>query len=128
LFYEKSTQELKEASMGNPDITSVSHIYDAMAKDYERHAAESVYNAHYDRPAVLGLLPPVQNQQVLDIGCGPGLYAAWLLEHRAEVVGFDISSEMVKRAQLRVGDRGTFYQHDTPNRLPSRPMPLLTSQ
>lgn len=98
--------------MGHPDIMSVSSIYDAIAKDFERHATESVYNAYYDRPAVLSLLPPVQGQRVLDIGCGPGLYAVWLIEHGAQVVGFDISAEMVERARQRVGDRGMFYRHD----------------
>ncbi|GHO90057.1 methyltransferase [Reticulibacter mediterranei] len=98
--------------MSTPDITSVSSSYDALALDFERHASQSVYNAYYDRPAVLSLLPSIQGKRVLDIGCGPGLYAAWFIEHGAQVVGFDISGEMVERARLRVGDRGTFYQHD----------------
>lgn len=98
--------------MDKPDITSVSSIYDAIASDFERHATQSIYNAYYDRPAVLSLLPPVQGRRVLDIGCGPGLYAAWLIEHGAQVTGFDISSEMVELARQRLGDRATFYQHD----------------
>ena len=97
--------------MSTPDIRSVSS-YDAIAEDYERHATRSVYNAYYDRPAVFSLFPPVQGKRVLDIGCGPGLYAAGLIERGAQVVGFDISGEMVERARRRVGDRGTFYQHD----------------
>ena len=98
--------------MGDPDIASVSSIYDALAKDFESHATQSVYNAYYDRPAVLSLLPPVQGKRVLDIGCGPGLYTAWLIEHGAQVVGFDISGEMVERARQRIGERAIFYQHD----------------
>ncbi len=108
--------------MSDPDITSVSSIYDALAQDFESHATESVYNAYYDRPAVLSLLPPVQGKRVLDIGCGPGLYAMWLIEHGAQVVGCDISVEMVKRSQQRVGDRGIFYQHDI-----SQPLSFATS-
>jgi len=98
--------------MSTPDITSVSSTYDAIAQDFERHATNSVYNAYYDRSAVLCLLPPVQGKRVLDIGCGPGLYASWLIEHGAQVVGFDISAAMVERARQRVGERGRFYQHD----------------
>lgn len=98
--------------MNTPDITSVSSIYDAIAQDFERHASEGLYNAYYDRPAVLSLLPPIQGKQVLDIGCGPGLYADWLVEHGAQVVGFDISGKMVERARQRIGERGRFYQHD----------------
>jgi len=107
--------------MGKPDITSIASIYNTIAKDFERHAAEGVYNAYYDRPAVLGLLPPVEGKRVLDIGCGPGLYAAWLIEHGAQVVGFDISTEMVELARKRVGDRALFYQHDISQPFPFAP-------
>ena len=98
--------------MGEPDITSIASVYGNMAAEFEQHAASSLYNAYYDRPAVLSLLPPVQGKRVLDIGCGPGLYADWLVEHGAQVVGFDISSEMVERARQRVGERAVLYQHD----------------
>lgn len=98
--------------MGEPDIASISSIYDAMAGNFEEHAAKGLYNAYYDRPAVLSLLPPVEGKRVLDIGCGPGLYAQWLVEHGASVVGIDISGEMVERARQRLGERATFYQHD----------------
>ncbi len=98
--------------MNTPDITSVRYIYDEMASDYANHAAKSFYNAYYDRPAVLSLLPPVEGKRVLDIRCGPGLYAQWLVKHGAEVVGFDISAEMVTLARQRVGEHSEFYQHD----------------
>ena len=49
--------------------------YDEMGCRYERYAAGSAYNAHYDRPAVLATLGPVTGQRVLDAACGPGLYA-----------------------------------------------------
>ena len=54
-------------------------------------ALKSVYNAYYDRPTVLSLLPRVQGKRSLDIGCGPGLYTAWLIEHGApgDLVYFD---------------------------------------
>ncbi|HLZ58314.1 MAG TPA: class I SAM-dependent methyltransferase [Ktedonosporobacter sp.] len=98
--------------MSNPDITSVSSIYDALAQDFEHHATENVHNAYCDRPAVLSLLPPVQSKRVLDMGCGPGWYAAWLIEHGAQVVGFDISAQMVEQARQHMGDKAIFYQHD----------------
>jgi ubiquinone/menaquinone biosynthesis C-methylase UbiE len=98
--------------MSNPDITSVSSTYDALAQDYERHVTENVHNAYCDRPAVLSLLPPVQGKRALDMGCGPGWYAAWLVEHGAQVVGLDISAQMVEQARQRLGDQATFHQHD----------------
>ncbi|MGH3772666.1 MAG: class I SAM-dependent methyltransferase [Pseudonocardiaceae bacterium] len=79
--------------------------YDEMGSDYERHAADSAYNAHYDRPAVLAALGPVTGQRVLDAACGPGLYAESLLAAGAEVVGFDASQAMVDLARQRLGQR-----------------------
>lgn len=42
--------------------------YQAMGTDFARHAEDSAYNAHYDRPAVLAALGPVQVRRVLDAG------------------------------------------------------------
>jgi SAM-dependent methyltransferase len=80
-------------------------VYDEMGSDYERHAAGSASNAHYDRPAVLAALGPVSGQRVLDAACGPGLYAELLLAAGAEVVGFDASRTMVNLARERLGQR-----------------------
>jgi len=79
--------------------------YDRMAAEFLAHAEDGAYNAHYDRPTVLGLLGDVSGLRVLDAGCGPGLYAEELLARGAEVVGFDASTAMVELARARVGDR-----------------------
>ena len=84
--------------------------YDAMGEHFARHAADGAYNAHYDRPAVLQALGPVQGLRVLDAGCGPGLYAEALLERGAEVTGFDASPVMVELARRRVGQRARVDQ------------------
>src|SRR5215470_11847015 len=54
--------------------------YDRMGLSFQQHAADSAYNAHYDRPAMLAALGPVAGRQVLDAACGPGLYLRELLE------------------------------------------------
>jgi len=48
--------------------------YDRMGLSFQEHAADSAFNAHYDRPAVLAALGPVTGRRVLDAACGPGLY------------------------------------------------------
>jgi 2-polyprenyl-3-methyl-5-hydroxy-6-metoxy-1,4-benzoquinol methylase len=63
--------------------------YDAFADDFLEHARDSLFNAHYDRPACLNLLGDVAGLRVLDAACGPGLYAAELAGRGAEVIGFD---------------------------------------
>src|SRR6202034_72539 len=79
--------------------------YDRMGLSFQQHAADSPYNAHYDRPAVLAALGPVRGRQVLDAACGPGLYLRELLERGAEVTGFDASPVMVSLARQRMAGR-----------------------
>ena len=77
--------------------------YDGIGDQYRRHAEDSSYNAHYDRPAVLDALGEVADLDVLDAGCGPGLYLTELLIRGARVTGFDASREMVDLARTRIG-------------------------
>ena len=85
--------------------------YEVFADDFRGHAADGVYNAHYDRPACLALLGDLAGRRVLDAACGPGLYAAELTARDAEVVGFDQSPRMVALAQRQVPN-GEFGVHD----------------
>ncbi len=81
-----------------------------MGADYERHAADSAFNAHYDRPAVLAALGPVGGRRVLDAACGPGLYTAELLAAGAEVTAFDASAAMLELARKRAAGRARIDQ------------------
>jgi SAM-dependent methyltransferase len=79
--------------------------YDKMGLSYRQHAADSAYNAHYDRPAVLAALGPVTGLQVLDAACGPGFYLRELLDRGAEVCAFDASPVMVNLARQQTAGR-----------------------
>lgn len=92
--------------------------YDAFADDFERHAANSPYNAYYDRPATLGLLGDVQDKDVLDAGCGPGFYSDELVRRGARVIGFDQSMQMVRLARARLGERAVIRHGDLDHALP----------
>jgi len=70
-----------------------------MGLSFQEHAADSAFNAHYDRPAVLAALGPVTGRRVLDAACGPGLYLRELLERGATVSAFDASPVMVTLAR-----------------------------
>lgn len=87
-------------------------MYDAFADSFALHAEGSAHNAHYDRPAVLGLLGDVAGCRVLDVGCGSGLYAAELARLGAEVIGFDSSAKLVEHARQRVRDAADLRVHD----------------
>lgn len=92
-------------------------MYDGFADSFAVHAEHSAYNAHYDRPAVLGLLGDVDGRRVLDVGCGSGLYAAELAQRGADVVGFDNSAKLVQHARQRAGSRADLRVHDVRNPL-----------
>lgn len=86
--------------------------YDGYAETFAAEAADSPYNAHYDRPVVLDLLGDVNGRRVLDAGCGPGLYLSKLIAKGAEVIGVDQSSDMIRQARRRLGPAVALRRHD----------------
>ncbi|HMK10938.1 MAG TPA: methyltransferase domain-containing protein [Acidimicrobiales bacterium] len=87
-------------------------VYDAMSEWWDHQAEDGFYNAHYDRPAVLGLCGDVSGLQVLDLGCGTGLYIVELVARGAHVIGVDGSAEQLARARARVGADVELIEHD----------------
>ena len=67
--------------------------YDTMGRDYQQHAADGAYNAHYDRPAVLAALGPIRGLRVLDAACGPGLYTQELVARGAPASPLDVPAD-----------------------------------
>ena len=94
--------------------------YDAMGSAFERHAADSAYNAHYDRPAVLATLGQVRGVRVLDAACGPGFYTEELVARGAQVAAFDASPVMVDLARRRMGGRARIVRAVLGEPLPYR--------
>ncbi len=86
--------------------------YEALADGYAKWAGTKAHNAYYERPAMLALLPDVAGLRVLDAGCGPGMYAEWLLDHGADVVCVDASPKMLEHARTRVGGRAEIIEAD----------------
>jgi SAM-dependent methyltransferase len=89
--------------------------YDTIAARYAAEIDGRPWNALYERPATLALLPAVDRQDVLDAGCGHGWYAEWLVRHGARVVAVDRSAAMVALAQQRLEGRGRVIQGDVGN-------------
>ena len=59
----------------NPRMAlNVAFSYDDTADAYAAGVDSRPYNALYERPAMLDLLPPLPGTRVLDAGCGPGWY------------------------------------------------------
>ena len=86
--------------------------YDGIAGRYAAEIDSRPWNALYERPTTLSMLPAVSNIDVLDAGCGHGWFADWLVRHGARVVAVDRSAAMVALAQQRLGDRARVIQGD----------------
>jgi 2-polyprenyl-3-methyl-5-hydroxy-6-metoxy-1,4-benzoquinol methylase len=66
-------------------------MYTTHATQYAEAIADNVYNANLDRPSLLSMMPDVRGKEVLDLGCGPGEYAAELVGSGASVTALDAS-------------------------------------
>jgi len=86
--------------------------YDTIADLYVADIDRRPWNALYERPATLALLPDVHGKDVLDAGCGHGWYCSWLLANGARVVGVDRSARMADLAAARVGSSARIIHGD----------------
>jgi ubiquinone/menaquinone biosynthesis C-methylase UbiE len=96
--------DLDGAERERPMVSGVGKYpqYDVFADEFLSHASQGFFNAFYDRPACLELLGDVSGARVLDVACGPGLYAEELVKRGATVVGFDQSPRMIELCRARV--------------------------
>ncbi len=79
--------------------------YDGIADGYAAGVETAPYNALYERPAMLAMMPPVEGRRVLDAGCGSGMYCELLLDRGARVTGVDESARMLEHARTRLAGR-----------------------
>jgi ubiquinone/menaquinone biosynthesis C-methylase UbiE len=102
----------QEGALG--DGARTARQYDAMAGPYSDYNEVNAANGHYERPATMAALSAIglDGKRVLEIGCGSGRLTEWMIEAGAEVTAFDVSSEMVKLATERIGDRARILRHD----------------
>lgn len=75
--------------------------WESVARRWHKGLAERAdsYHASVVAPNLLRVLKPVKGMHVIDIGCGDGFITHEMAAYGAEVVGTDISPEMVKLAQ-----------------------------
>jgi SAM-dependent methyltransferase len=76
--------------------------YDSIADTYAGHIDDAPYNAFYERPAMLAVMPGVAGTRILDAGCGGGWYSEQLLHRGADVDAVDGSRAMVEHAKARL--------------------------
>ncbi len=90
-----------------PEFWNDEHISAQMLRFHLDPTAEAAPRAHafIDRSVAwlvpaLGLTP---GSRLLDLGCGPGLYANRIAAHGIEVVGIDVSNRSLGYARRRPG-------------------------
>jgi ubiquinone/menaquinone biosynthesis C-methylase UbiE len=86
--------------------------YDSIATRYAAGVDERPWNALYERPATLALLPKLDGLDILDAGCGHGWYAEYFIQHGARVTGIDRSERMVDIARQRLGKTARLIHGD----------------
>ncbi|WP_062263706.1 class I SAM-dependent DNA methyltransferase [Endozoicomonas arenosclerae] len=96
----------------------MSKMYEQYAKDYEQAIADNIYNGNLERPSLIAMLPELAGKQVLDLGCGPGVYAEYLIEQGATVTAVDASQAMVDIVREKFGEGVRAYAQDLSQGLP----------
>lgn len=92
--------------------------YDSFAEAYSAENETSLYNAYYERPAMLELAGDVAGRRILDAGCGSGPLSAALRDHGAMVTGIDASARMLELARRRLGADADLRVADLASPLP----------
>ena len=92
--------------------------YEPIASRYAATVDTKPWNAHYERPGLVSLLSELDGAKVLDVGCGSGWYAEYLLGKGAEVTAFDLNEEFVRLTKARVGARARVLRADLSEPLP----------
>lgn len=80
---------------------STVRVYNKLGKAWYdvRKANQLIYNEYIEMPATLSLLPKLKGKKVLDVGCGPGIYAKILTRKGARVWGIDTSTVLLNIAK-----------------------------
>ena len=88
-------------------------MYTKYAAQYAQVIKDNIYNAHFERPSTQSMVDSLYGLNVLDLGCGSGEYAEWILNQSVKkLTCIDISHEMIGMVQTRFPNQLIAYQHD----------------
>lgn len=104
-----------EPTMSTPGTNEHQNVYDDpdFFSAYQRMRLETTnFNINVEQPAMAGLLPPLHQARVVDLGCGDGGLTRLCLERGASTVSaVDISERMLAEARSRTSsDRVEFIK------------------
>ena len=98
-------------------MQGIKEDWNSTAEAYERfNSAPDSYSYTIEWPCIKALLPDIKGRDVLDIGCGTGIFTFLLEQYGpAKLIGLDLSEEMLKLARGKAFKReskASFVQGD----------------
>ncbi|WP_122035161.1 class I SAM-dependent methyltransferase [Aliivibrio sp. EL58] len=91
----------------------MSKMYTTFAEQYDSAVQDNIYNAHLERPSLQAIIGDVNALDIIDLGCGTGVYAEYLISKGAgKLTCIDYSQDMVNMVQRKFGERITAYAQD----------------
>jgi 2-polyprenyl-3-methyl-5-hydroxy-6-metoxy-1,4-benzoquinol methylase len=97
-FKASSTNGAEAISLNERDSIYYDSIY-MISEEYRMHYSQSRY--YFLWSFILGRMHPKQSDHIIDIGCGPGQFAAFLRDQGIiNYLGIDFSNETIKLAKL----------------------------
>ena len=78
---------------------SIEKSYNSWAKQYDTNNNKT---RDLDKKATIKTLSNYNFNYVLELGCGTGKNTIWLLEKAKNIIAFDFSKEMLKKAKEKI--------------------------
>jgi ubiquinone/menaquinone biosynthesis C-methylase UbiE len=100
----KNDEKRADAQRGEAIAADLANLYDQVVDDYVKVFFEDLTDAPW-LDAFAMHVPP--GGRILDVGCGPGNFAAYLQKKGFRLSGIDISPKMIEAAKKLV-PKGTF--------------------
>lgn len=96
-----------------------SEMYSKHAFQYEKVVQDNIYNAYLERPSLQALLGDLNGLDILDLGCGSGIYAEYFLAQGASsITCIDFSEQMVDIVNKKFYSSVKAYVQDLSQGLP----------
>lgn len=94
-------------------------LYNEYASEYARVIKDNAFNANFERPTFISMLPDLKGKTILDLGCGPGEnFKFFLKEKCSQISAVDLSHAMVDIVKERYGANVKVYRQNLNMGLP----------
>ena len=97
----------------------MSELYSKHAEKYDQVIQTNIYNAMYDFYTMQKLMGDVEGLDIVDLGCGSGVYAQYFVDNKAGAITcIDYSQDMITLVEGKLGDRVEAYAADVSQGIP----------